>query len=69
MENSRIYIYAAVWYPAEEQAKAGQKPKLIVEPTYVLALHTEAVSLIAARAIPEEYTDNLDQISIAIRPF
>lgn len=69
----RIFEYAIIFHPVQtkEQRDAGQKPKsMILTPvTQVLAIDEKEVGLLAARSIPSEYTDKLDQVEIAIRPF
>lgn len=65
----KLYQYAILWEPTEAQAKEGQKPKLIVDITNTLAADDKAANIIASRAIPAEYVDQLDQVKIALRPF
>jgi hypothetical protein len=42
---------------------------LIVDVTRVLSNNDKEASMMAARAIPESYTDKLDRVEIALRPF
>jgi len=49
----------------EEQVKSS----IITDVTHVLAASPEEVSILAARSIPTEYLDKLEQIEIKVRPF
>ena len=52
------------------QLKGGRRETpLVVDVKRILANNEREVGVIAARSIPEEFTDRLDQIDIAIRPF
>ena len=70
---SKLYEYAVIYTPiaTKEQNERGDKPKaeLIVPVTHVLANNDKEASMLAARAIPENYTDKLDRLEIALRPF
>jgi hypothetical protein len=69
----KIYEYAVIHHPipTKEQQERGEKPKsvLIVDVTRVLARDDKEASMLAARSIPDEYTDKLDRVEIALRPF
>lgn len=65
----KLFEYAIIWHPNHQQAKDGQKSKIVVQPTVVLAVDDRAASILAARAIPSEYQDSLDQVEIALHPF
>lgn len=66
---SKLYEFAAILHPSEEQAKEGMKSKLIVDIQRQLASDESAATLLAARAIPEEYVNDLDRIQVVVRPF
>lgn len=57
--------------PTKDQQERGEKPKseLIVDVTRILANNDKEAMMLAARSIPEKYTDKLDQLEIACRPF
>lgn len=61
----RLYEYALIYQPKDKE----KQPKMIQDVVRVLASSPESVQKIAARAIPEEYISNLDEVEIAIRPF
>lgn len=69
----KLFQYAVIYnpLPTEEQVKTGEKPasKLLIPITSVLANDEKQASMLAARAIPDAYTDKLDQVEIALRPF
>jgi hypothetical protein len=41
----------------------------LTDVTRILAVTLEEVSILAARTIPEEYLDKLEQVEIVVRPF
>lgn len=65
----KLFQYAVIWNATKEQEKDGKKSKVIVEVTTVLAPSQESATMLAARSIPQEYADQLEQCEIAIRPF
>ncbi len=72
--RQRLFQYAVLWHPKEDKQLAGgttitEKSKIVKELTTVLAIDDKAVAILAARAIPEEYVDQLDQIEVLVRPF
>lgn len=69
MDSMRIFQFAAIWNPTSEQAKEGKKAKIVLEPTTILAKDAAQANMLAARALPEDMMDELDQIDIAVRAF
>ncbi|MBN2570517.1 MAG: hypothetical protein JXA68_00195 [Ignavibacteriales bacterium] len=67
--KARLFQYAVIYYPTKEEEKNGEKAKLIIEPTTVLAKNEAVASMIVVRQIPEEYAHKLENVEIAIRPF
>jgi hypothetical protein len=69
----KLFEYAVIYNPAptKDQQERGEKPKseLIVDVTRVLSNNEKEAMMLAAREIPEEYTDKLDRVEIALRPF
>lgn len=69
----KIYEYAVIHHPlaTKEQQDRGEKPRsvLVVDVTRILARDEKEASMLAARAIPEDFTDKLDRVEIAMRPF
>jgi hypothetical protein len=69
----KLFEYACIYnpLPTREQQERGEKPKavLIVDVTRTLAKNDKEAMMLAARSIPDDYSDKLDLIEIAIRPF
>ena len=69
----KLYEYAVIYNPVatKDQQDRGDKPKstLIVDVKRVLAGSDKEAMLLAARDIPSDYTDKLDRVEIALRPF
>ena len=66
----KLFQYAVIYVPKEEEGKKrSEKPKVVVDITSVLAADQQQATLLAARAIPEEYLDRLDRLEVAVRPF
>jgi hypothetical protein len=66
----RLFEYAVILQPKEDKDGEEIEPgKLIVDPATILAKDPDQAGMIAARAIPEEYMDKLDRLSVVVRPF
>ena len=66
----KLFQYAVIFHPKKEiENKPADKAKLIVEPKTVLAADLNSATLLAARDIPQDYADKLDQCEVAVRPF
>lgn len=60
-----VWEYLLVYYP-EDKTK---KPYILGPPVQVLATSEANAGKIAARAIPDEFTRDLDEVTIVVRPF
>ena len=73
MAKGRLYEYAVIHHPKAKKDAAGNeepvKSKLVTDVTRVLASTPEEVSILAARSIPDEYLDKIEQVEIVVRPF
>jgi hypothetical protein len=69
MNTPKIYQYAVIWHPDEEQTKEGKKSEIIISPEFLLANDERSALITLSRSIPEKYLDQLDHLEIAIRPF
>lgn len=74
MAKGKLFEYAVIYHPKEKKDVAGnpvetKKSVLVTPPTTVLAVSEQEVAMLAARAIPTEYGDKLDDVEITIRPF
>lgn len=78
--RGRLFEYAVLYHPKQtkEQIERGEavrfdtvRPKsvLLVTPTTIMASSDQEVSIQAARAIPTEYLDKLEDVEIVVRPF
>lgn len=65
----KAFQILAIFNPSKEEEKKGEKAKFIVELTTILAKDANAAGMIAARKIPDEYMDRIDQVEVAVRPF
>ena len=72
MAKGKLFEYAVIFHPkaTREDKDNGVHPRseLIQDLTSVLARDEKEVGIMASRAIPEKYTDKLDDIEILIRP-
>lgn len=66
---SQLYQYAAILDPSAKELEDGVKPKLIVEVQTVLAPDQQSALLLAARAIPDEFVNELDRIRVVVTSF
>lgn len=65
----KLFEYCVLYHPTPEEKKKGEKDKLVVPVNQVIANDQGAATLLAGRAIPEEYLGRLDQLEVAVRPF
>jgi len=68
-----LFEFAVLFHPKvvkDSQGNETQGPdKMVKAPEFVLANDDKEVAMRAARAIPEEFLDRLDQVEIVVRPF
>jgi hypothetical protein len=73
MARGKLFEYAILYHPKPEKDAQGkeiqEKSKLLKEPTRVLAARTEDVGVLAAREIPDDYLDKIEDVEIVVRPF
>lgn len=69
----KLFEYAVIYNPKQtkKQDEEGVQAKsvLVVDVQRILARDAAEVTLIAARQIPEEYLDRLNQVDVVVRPF
>jgi hypothetical protein len=70
MDNLTLYEYAVICQPKlDKEGEVVEKGEVVVPVTAVLAKDEQQVNLLAARQIPEEYTEILDRVQVVVRPF
>jgi len=73
MAKGKLFEYAVLYHPrpTKDQRDAGESPKsvIVTQPTQVLSASDGEVSILAARGIPTEYLDKLEDVEILVRPF
>jgi hypothetical protein len=69
-KGAKAFEWVVIWYPTEkEHEKESKSPLLVKGPEIVVAATEKEAFMTAAREIPEEYANNLNQIEVAVRPF
>lgn len=64
-----LYDYAIILQPkVNKDGEVVEKGELVKRDS-ILARDQEQATLIAGRAIPDEYMDRLDRLTIGVRPF
>lgn len=73
MAKGKLFEYAVLYHPREKKDAAGnvehQKSVIVTDVTRVLATSEKEVGMLAAKAIPDEYNDKLEDVEIVVRPF
>lgn len=73
MAKGKLFEYAVLYHPKEKKDAAGnvepQKSVVVSDIKHVLAGSDKEVGMLAAKAIPSEYDDKLEDVEIVIRPF
>lgn len=71
--KGKLFEFAVLYHPKQtkEQHDRGEQPKsvLLIPATPQLAGSEDEVAIIAARMIPEEHLDHLDDVETVVRPF
>ena len=65
----KIFEFAVILHPTDEERKAGKSSLLVVPITPVLAVDEKQAGMLAGRAIPTEHLDKLNRMEVAVRPF
>lgn len=74
MAKGKLFEYAVLYHPKEKKDAAGnpletKKSIIVTDVKRVLAISDKEVGMLAAKSIPPEYEDKLDDVEIVIRPF
>ena len=65
----KLFEYAVVHHPTDDEGKPNGKSKIVVDLQRVLAASEQEAVITAARKIPEEYLNALEDVEIIVRPF
>lgn len=68
-KQPKLFEYSIFWTPNEEQLKDGKKAKIVIQPKVILATDENTAYMQAVREIPQDLTDSLEQVTVALRPF
>lgn len=74
MSKGRVFEYAILHHPRPKKAKEGEpedRPKSVFINggiQHIIAKDETEVGMIAARHIPDEFMDKLDEVEIVVRP-
>jgi hypothetical protein len=70
---AKLFEFAVLFHPKVVKDAQGNETqgadKIVKAPEFTLAKDDKEVAIRAARAIPDEYLDRLDQVEIVVRPF
>ena len=69
MPKPRLFQYAVIKHPTEEDAKAGKPSVILVPPSDWILCSEEEAQIRASRAIPDDELVNAPRIEVAVRPF
>lgn len=70
MAKGKIFEFAILRHPMPDNPNDKPLPSVLVqEPKYILAQDQQQATILAAREIPEESLDKLEEVEIAVRPF
>ena len=68
--DAQLYQYAVILQAKEDKdGDVVEEAELIVDLTTCLAKDQAQAAMIAARAIPDNYMDRIDRLTVAVRPF
>ncbi len=65
----KLFEYAVIFHPNKDERKDGRIDEILIQPKSVLANDDKQAFMKAVREIPEDYSDKLDRIEVAVRPF
>lgn len=64
----KVYDYVVFFVPNKEQQEKGEKARIIIQDR-IIEKDDSTAQMKVTRAIPAEWDDKLDQLTIVIRPF
>lgn len=70
MARKQLFEYAVLLNEKKDKdGEITEEAKILVEPTYTLARDLDEVNIVASRAIPEDRVNDLERITLVVRPF
>lgn len=70
---AKLFEYAVIHNPKTTKDANGNdttpKSSILIEPKRILAKDDKEVGMRAAREIPEDFLDKLDEVEVLVRPF
>lgn len=71
MSKAKLFEYAILVHTDTKDAKktGSARTKLLSEVNHIVATDEKQAAILAAREIPEQYLNNLDNVEVLIRPF
>jgi hypothetical protein len=72
MAKGRLFTFAVLHHPKVVKDAAGNEIQelstILIQPTSIIAQDDSSARILAARAIPAEFMDKLEQVEIIVRP-
>ena len=72
MARGMLFTYAVLYHPKVIKDAAGneiqESTTILVPPTPIIAQNDSGARILAARSIPADFADKLEQVEILIRP-
>lgn len=67
----KLFEFSVIYNPTKMTLEKNPeaKAKILVQPKTILAANHDRAGMVAAREIPAEFLDNLEDVEIAVRPF
>lgn len=67
--KAKLFQYAAILHPTDEEEKLGVKSKLILDIKTILGKDDKSVAMKAITELDSQYHDKLDQVEIVVSGF
>lgn len=69
MAQSKIFEFAILLHPTQEESEKGVVSTLVKPPTVLVATSDREAAIRAAREVPPELISKMDRVEVAVRPF
>lgn len=64
-----LFEFVVLYHPKKTKGSKQAKSEIVVDLQRTVAKGEQEAVILASRLIPDEYTDKLEDVEIAIRPF